>query len=133
MLTTMMLWGNYPMTQVYQHDEDSKRGDITLSLKLGIRGTFYFTAFVFTLGVIGFVYFFTEYYAMKYGVIFLFALTPVLFFFGYWFVKVRANPENANYKNAMMLNLISATCLNAFFIFFFLDTTQVIQAIQGGY
>ena len=32
-------WRAYPMTQIFQHEED-KRGDETLSLKLGIKGTF---------------------------------------------------------------------------------------------
>src|SRR5688572_8988918 len=31
-LTTLMLWANYPMTQVYQHEEDFERGDHTISL-----------------------------------------------------------------------------------------------------
>ncbi len=42
-LCTLVLWANYPMTQIYQHDEDFKRGDITLSYRLGIKGTFVFT------------------------------------------------------------------------------------------
>src|SRR5688572_10893798 len=29
-LTTIMLWANYPMTQIYQHDEDEKHGDMTI-------------------------------------------------------------------------------------------------------
>ena len=43
-LSTVMLWANYPMTQIYQHEEDEKHGDVTLSRKLGIRGTFYFVS-----------------------------------------------------------------------------------------
>ncbi|MEM9390480.1 MAG: UbiA family prenyltransferase, partial [Bacteroidota bacterium] len=31
LLSSAILWGSYPMTQIYQHEEDSKRGDITLS------------------------------------------------------------------------------------------------------
>src|SRR5688572_19762062 len=31
LLTSAMLWANYPLTQVYQHEEDTKRGDLTLS------------------------------------------------------------------------------------------------------
>lgn len=34
----------YPVTQVYQHDEDGRRGDITLSRRLGIRATWAFAA-----------------------------------------------------------------------------------------
>lgn len=49
LLSSLLLWGSYPMTQVYQHEEDANRGDQTLSLKLGIRGTFHFTALMFSV------------------------------------------------------------------------------------
>ena len=49
LLTTMMLMSAYPITQVYQHKEDRERGDFTLSLSLGILGTFHFTAFAFVM------------------------------------------------------------------------------------
>ena len=46
LLSSGILWAIYPITQVYQHKEDSERGDRTLSILLGIRGTFLFTAFM---------------------------------------------------------------------------------------
>ena len=132
-LTSVMLWGNYPMTQVYQHEEDSKRGDQTLSLKLGIRGTFIFTAAVFSIAVLGFAYYFFEFFEIKYVFAFLGALAPVLGYFSFWFLKVIKDETKANFGYTMGLNFISATCLNAFFIYFFLESSQVLQAIQGGY
>jgi len=44
LLSTLMLLGTYPITQIYQHEEDAKHGDKTFSMVLGIRGTFYFVA-----------------------------------------------------------------------------------------
>ena len=44
LVSTLFLCGSYPLTQVYQHEEDARRGDRTLSLRLGIRGTFVFAA-----------------------------------------------------------------------------------------
>jgi 1,4-dihydroxy-2-naphthoate octaprenyltransferase len=73
-LTSLMLWGNYPMTQVYQHQEDVKRGDTTLSVKLGVKGTFIFTAIFFSVAVAGFVFYFIEFFQVKYAVYFLGAL-----------------------------------------------------------
>jgi 1,4-dihydroxy-2-naphthoate octaprenyltransferase len=126
-LTSLMLWGNYPMTQIYQHKDDAKRGDITLSLKLGIRGTFIFTALLFGVATLGFIFYFINFYSIKYAYQFLFALSPVLLFFGFWFFKVIRNESNANYGYTMQLNFISATCLNAFFIWFFLDSTHILD------
>src|SRR5579859_8155093 len=57
-LTTIMLLGNYPMTQVYQHEEDARHGDKTMSMLLGIRGTFIFVQLVFALATAGFILYF---------------------------------------------------------------------------
>lgn len=132
-LTSVMLWGNYPMTQVYQHEEDTKRGDITLSIKLGIRGTFLFTAGVFAVAVAGFVFYFIQFFEIKYLYSFLIALSPVLIYFLFWFFKVWKDPNKANYSYTMALNFISATCLNIFFVYLFLESSQVLQAIKAGY
>jgi len=132
-LTSILLLGSYPMTQIYQHDEDARRGDITISIKLGIRGTFYFTAFLFTLAAAGFVYFFIHYYQPKYAWQFLVALSPVVLYFLVWLSMVLNDEAKANYSRTMWLNFISATCLNIFFFWFFLDSTQVLQALMGGF
>ncbi len=114
-LSTGILLGSYPMTQIYQHKEDKRRGDITLSIKLGIRGTFIFTAVVFTMATLGFFEFFYVYY--EFWVAFMFALFtfPMIIYFFWWFSKSR-NPENVNFTYAMRLNMISSVCLSSFFI-----------------
>ncbi len=127
LLTSLMLWASYPMTQVYQHEEDAKHGDKTISRMLGIRGTFYFTAAFFSLTGIGFVLFFMNSYELKYGLAFLTTLSPVVFFFGFWFLKVFKDPLEANFRYTMWLNFISATCLNAFFIWLFLELSHVTE------
>jgi 1,4-dihydroxy-2-naphthoate octaprenyltransferase len=132
-LTSLMLWANYPLTQVYQHEEDAKRGDKTFSRMLGIRGTFYFSAIFFALAMAGFVIYFEKFVRLQYAFIFLLALTPVLLFFFFWFSKVLKNEQEADYTKTMWLNVISATCLNAFFVYLFLDTSHVLQAIRAGF
>jgi 4-hydroxybenzoate polyprenyltransferase len=127
LLTSMMLWANYPLTQVYQHEEDSKRGDITVSIRLGVKGTFWFAMIMFTLAVAGFVFYLNNFFQSQYTVIYLLSLSPVLLFFFYWFYRVTRNPDFANYSNTMALNFISGTCLNAFFIYLFLNYSQVLQ------
>ncbi|MEM1405181.1 MAG: UbiA family prenyltransferase [Bacteroidota bacterium] len=133
LLSSAILWGSYPMTQIYQHEEDSKRGDITLSLRLGILGTFHFTGVAFTLASACFVWYFVEVYQLKYALAFLASMAPVVLFFGYWYLKARKELAHANFINTMRLNFLSAIFLNAFFIYFFLDHTQVLQAIKAGY
>lgn len=127
-LSTVMLWANYPMTQIYQHEEDAKRGDMTLSRMLGIRGTFYFVSATFTVVAIGFVLY-LQTFTPRYAIMFLAALFPVVAFFVYWFFQTYQNGTKADYKHTMWLNFISSTCLNLFFIYLFLDRTKIIQAL----
>lgn len=129
LLSSLMLWGNYPMTQVYQHEEDARRGDITLSLKLGIKGTFWFVLVMFSLAAVGFSVYFNNTYSLHYTLAFLYSLMPVVLFFFYWFYKVSRDTNEANFTQTMRLNLISATCLNAFFIYLFLYSTHVINIL----
>jgi 1,4-dihydroxy-2-naphthoate octaprenyltransferase len=115
-LTSLMLFGSYPMTQIYQHEEDGNRGDRTLSLMLGVLGTFNFTAGFFSVSTALFSLFFVQYYGWVPAVLFLTILSPILLYFSKWYLAVRKDQTLANYDRTMKLNWISATCLNAFFM-----------------
>src|SRR5688500_13059934 len=129
LLTSLMLWANYPLTQIYQHEEDAKRGDKTLSAKFGILGTFYFAASVFTLAIAGFLFYFKFIFGEKYAWLFLLGLLPLLGYFFYWFFLVLRTGKHADDTHTMRLNLVSGICLNAFFIYLFLETSQVLQVL----
>lgn len=127
LLCSAMLWANYPMTQIYQHQEDGKRGDETFSRMLGVRGTFYFVAVVFALVTLGFVLYLDKHYSAKYSLAYVTAMGPVVIYFIYWFIKAFKNETKADFKHTMWLNFLSATCLNAFFIYLFLYARNYIQ------
>jgi 1,4-dihydroxy-2-naphthoate octaprenyltransferase len=124
LLATAMLLGNYPMTQVYQHEEDLKRGDYTFSIMLGIRGTFYFVAIIFSAVALAFYSYFRKYFSAEAGFVFMISLLPVLIYFFFWFNKISRDKNYADYSHTMMLNFISATCLNVFFIYLFFSSRQ---------
>jgi 1,4-dihydroxy-2-naphthoate octaprenyltransferase len=118
LLTTMLLGGSYPMTQVYQHEEDARRGDMTMSRLLGIYGTFWFTTLVFLVTVLGFYVYFQTYHTVFHFWLFILCLSPGLVFFLWWFWQVYKNKNAANFKFTMRLNLLTATGMNIFFILF---------------
>ena len=130
LLTSLMLWANYPLTQVYQHEEDLRRGDFTLSSKLGILGTFYFAGSIFTFAVGGFLLYFKFVFDDDYAWGFLLALLPLLAYFFYWFFLILKDRKKADYDHMMRLNLVSGTCLNIYFMYLFLDTNYVLQSIS---
>ncbi|MEO7992362.1 MAG: UbiA family prenyltransferase [Chryseolinea sp.] len=129
LLATFLLLGTYPMTQIYQHEEDGKRGDQTFSRMLGIRGTFYFVGGIFAFVSTAFVYYFYTTFSLHYALVFLASMFPVVMFFFFWFIKVLKDEKKANHTYTMWLNFISATCLNAFFIYLFLDSSHILQAL----
>lgn len=115
-LSTLLLWGSYPMTQVYQHEEDASRGDMTISRLLGIKGTFIFTALVFLTANVGFIYYFLSYQNQLLALGFQMALLPILLYFIWWMRKVWKDLSKADFHHTMRLNFISGLCLNAFFL-----------------
>lgn len=122
-LSSFNLLGFYPMTQIYQHEEDAKRGDLTMSRLLGIRGTFLFTAGIFLLVTVGFFFFFQGKEILHFSafIVYLLVMSPVLIFFNVWFLKVLKNEQLADYKHTMQLNFLGSICLNVFFVLLFLS------------
>jgi 1,4-dihydroxy-2-naphthoate octaprenyltransferase len=118
LLSTVNLLGFYPMTQIYQHEEDAKRGDLTMSRVLGIRGTFIFTASIFMVVTVGFYFFLVDktiFHLPAFG-FYLLVMTPVLVFFNWWFFKVLKDENRANFNHTMQLNMLGSVCLNIFFM-----------------
>ncbi len=126
-LTTVMLLGSYPMTQVYQHEEDEKHGDKTISRFLGIRGTFIFAHAIFALATISFIFYFDSFFRLEFGSVFLLSLIPVVLFMMIWSNQVWKDSSKADYARTMWLNFISATCLNIFFIYFLSKNDHIVK------
>jgi len=115
LLGAAYLIGAYPMTQIYQHEEDKRHGDMTMSRLLGIRGTFIFTAIVYFLAAVGFILFFLlRSEGLKSLLYILFQIPPVLYFL-VWLVKTFQDEKKADYRHAMQLNFLSSISLNVFF------------------
>ena len=116
MTSSFLIAGVYPLTQVYQHEADAKSGDFTISYRLGIRGTFYFTVFMFLMANLCIYFYFNERNQNIHFIIFQLFLLPVVVYFVAWFIQVFKNTQAANFKNTMRMNLIAAICMNLCFI-----------------
>jgi 4-hydroxybenzoate polyprenyltransferase len=116
LVSTLFLCGSYPLTQIYQHDEDKSRGDRTLSLMLGIKGTYLFAAVSLLLGtglLLGLYFSLGLFYNI---IIFLVATSPILYFFTSWVLHTLKDRREANYENTMKMNKISSICISLAFI-----------------
>ncbi len=117
LICTSNLWAVYPLTQVYQHEEDARRGDLTYSRVVGIGGTFLNAAVFFTLSLAGFVYYFLNFGEGSSLIALALCMGPVLGYFGYWWVLVGRNADAANFRHTMRMNVLAGLGLNLFFGF----------------
>ena len=115
-ICALLIGGFYPLTQIYQHQQDLDDGVATISYKLGYSGTFIFCAIVYLLAWLFMAQFFiNKQEGSKLLLISIFFL-PVLVYFISWFMAVRKNNSAANFKNTMKMNWLAASCTNTAFI-----------------
>lgn len=110
-IASLLIGGSYPLTQIYQHQEDGERGDHTISYKLGIKGTFIFSGLLFFAGALLTLNYFLEYYSVRHFYIFICCLSPVIIYFQYWFFKSMKDQSFVNYRQAMLMNKIASLCM----------------------
>jgi 1,4-dihydroxy-2-naphthoate polyprenyltransferase len=116
LIATLLIGAYYPLTQIYQHEEDSSRGDFTISYRLGVRGTFIFSALLFIAGTAVTYHYFTTYFSLVRFYIFLGCLLPVVCYFIYWSYNSFKNIANADYTGAMRMTFISSVCMITCFL-----------------
>ncbi|MGB4399081.1 MAG: UbiA family prenyltransferase [Daejeonella sp.] len=115
LICSCLIGATYPLTQIYQHDEDRMRGDHTLSLVLGVTGTFLFSAAMFILaGILQWWYWHNIGMINHFWLFIVFAI-PVVLYFGTWFLKVYRDPSQANFKNMSRMTIISGGMMAAYF------------------
>lgn len=115
---TLQLAGAYPLTQVYQHEADKKDGVITLSYRLGYRGTFVFTGIMFGLANLFYFLYFQNTLRPNQFIELQVFFIPVVGYFLYWMSKVWKNPLYADFAHTMRMNQLAALCMNACFLLF---------------
>lgn len=114
---SLLIGGFYPLTQIYQHEEDKKDAVNTLSYLLGYRGTFIFTTVIYCLAMASLALLMASNHSLNHFFLILAFFIPVLIYFGIWFHKVYHDVREANYKNSMRMNLVASFFTNAAFIF----------------
>lgn len=118
MIASSFLIGSfYPLTQIYQHKADAADGVKTLSILLGLNGTFFFAAIMYFIAMNILALYFYSTLALSNLFIISFCGLPILFYFFWWMLQVRKDNTTANFKNTMQMNILASICTNAGFIF----------------
>jgi|SRR5450432_618005 len=114
--SSLLIGGFYPLTQVYQHQADAKDGVKSISSRLGYRGTFIFTAIVYSFAFIVLAYhFFSQLDEYKFFALAT-CMLPILVYFFIWARKVWKDVSAASFSNTMRMNIIASVCTNLGFL-----------------
>lgn len=116
LISSLLIGGFYPLTQIYQHEADRKEGVRTISMLLGLRGSFLFTAAIYTLAMLLMTYYFFITLQIREFEVLATCMLPILVYFFIWATKVWKDPDQANFTNTMRMNLLASICTNAGFI-----------------
>lgn len=114
LIASLMMGGSYPITQIYQHTQDKADGVQTLSLLLGIRGTFIFVGIMLLLLNGALLFLFFQQARLAYFGVFLVCTAPIGWFFGQWASKTWSYFENASFENTMRMNILGSVGMNIF-------------------
>jgi len=115
-ISMLNIAGVYPLTQIYQHKADKEAGVKSLSSILGITGTFYFSGIIFFAATLLTFYYFNLLNTNHLSYLLLLFMMPIVFFFTWWYIKVTKSVLQASFSNTMMMNGISATSFNLYYI-----------------
>ena len=114
-ISSLFIGALYPLTQIYQHEEDIKDSVKTLSYVLGKKGTFIFSMGLFLLATVLIYMLFKKNNHLNYFYLYLLVLLPTVSFFLYWMYKVWINESAADFKHSLLMNILSTLCTTVFF------------------
>ncbi len=114
--SSLLIGASYPLTQIYQHATDRADGVTTISYRLGLHGTFLFSAVLFSLALGCMAIHFDRQQESSRFFYILILFLPALLYFLNWARAVWKDRQNADFFHAMRMNMIASTCISiAFF------------------
>ncbi|WP_205509302.1 UbiA family prenyltransferase [Longitalea arenae] len=113
---SLLIGGFYPLTQIYQHEADRKDGVITISALLGYRGTFIFTALVYSIAMCVLAWWFISHDQQIKFLALATMMLPILVYFFSWAGLVWKDEQRADFSNTMRMNILASICTNLAFL-----------------
>jgi 1,4-dihydroxy-2-naphthoate octaprenyltransferase len=114
-VSSCLIGGYYPLTQVYQHEDDKKDKVTTISMLLGKKGTFIFCSFVFALATFFLFLLYKQAATLWAFWLFVVCMGPMVWFFVLWMRRVWADQRQANFQNSLWMNVLAAICTTVCF------------------
>ncbi|HYM93760.1 MAG TPA: UbiA family prenyltransferase [Chitinophagaceae bacterium] len=113
---TFLIGGYYPLTQIYQHEDDRKDDVRTISMLMGKKGTFIFCGIIFVMATLLMFLTFQKEHSIRSFLTFTICMLPMTIFFTLWMKKVWKDESNANFINSLRMNILASACTTICFI-----------------
>jgi 1,4-dihydroxy-2-naphthoate octaprenyltransferase len=114
-VASLLIGALYPLTQIYQHEDDKRDGVTTISYLLGKKGSFVFSGLLFLSATTLLYFYFSQKDQLNHFLLFLTCTLPVVLFFCYWMLKVWRNGAAANFRNSLLMNVVATICTSGYF------------------
>ena len=108
--SSLLIGGFYPLTQIYQHEADRKDGVTTISMLLGVKGTFLFSGIIYFLAFACLFFYFSQEQRLAQFYLLTTLLLPVLVYFIRWAVGVWKSPIDVDYQHSLKMNVLASVC-----------------------
>ncbi len=115
LIASLLIGASYPLTQIYQHQQDKEDGVISISYRLGKQGTFVFSSILFGAATFCMFLLLNRKEELQSFYLFLLCMLPVVLFFSWWWYKVWKDDGAADFKNSLRMNVISTLCMLVYF------------------
>lgn len=111
---SIMIMAASPLLEIFQHEQDALRGDLTISRYMGVTGTLFLSGTLLVVSFTGFIFIIFTVFGMFFITLFLLLLFPAMFFFVKLLVRVFINRFNPDYSSVMPVSFAASTGLNCF-------------------
>ena len=118
-VASCLIGAMYPLSQIYQHQQDKDDGVMSISYTLGYRGTFVFSGILFIIGSALFSIHHLNQHREIDILIFSISQLPIITYFLFWFYQVWKDELKANFEHTMRMNIIASVCMNTCFVILF--------------
>lgn len=100
---TLLTIGLYPLTQIYQLEEDARRGDMTFARFLGVRGSFLWAQLCIALGGGTAAWIVQSSYSWIEGLVLLIFVCILLVWIQAWYGRFGSSDVTQNFRSLMRL------------------------------
>ncbi|MDZ4668466.1 MAG: UbiA family prenyltransferase [bacterium] len=119
-ISSLLVAINLPLTQVYQHKVDAAKGEGSLSLLFGKRGTFEFVGLLYLIVLVWMGIFLVGSDQSHLFYLFLCCLFPIFIFLIWWAKKLWADPSQATYRYTKIYLNVYVVSMFLYFLFVYL-------------